>query len=52
MREEEKDYGLILLLHRVGWLPLILIGRKYPKLRKFYLIYEMMAIVLDSVLAL
>ena len=51
-REEEKGLGLLLLLHRVGWLPIALIGRKWPTLCRFYLCYEMLASVLDSVLAL
>lgn len=52
MREEEKEFGLILLLHRVGWIPITVISRKWPTLFRYYLCYEMLASVFDCVLAL
>ena len=41
-----------LLIHRIGWVPLLALGYKYPKLCRFYHYYEMLAMVLDSMLSL
>ena len=41
-----------LLIHRIIWIPLLTLGLKYPKLCRFYHCYEMLAMLLDSVLAL
>ena len=41
-----------LLIHRIGWVPLLALGLKYPKLCRFYHCYEMLAMILDSVLSL
>ena len=53
-----SDDGLIvgltcaLLIHRICWVPLLALGLKWPKLYRFYHYYEMLAMVLDSVLSL
>ena len=42
----------ILITHRSGWIPLLALGLKWPKLCHFYHCYEMLAMVLESVLSL
>ena len=48
------DVGLssTILVHRIGWALLIALSHKQPKLCRFYYYYEMLAMVLDSVLSL
>ena len=41
-----------LIIHRIFWVPLLALGHKYPKLCRFYHYYEMLAMVLDSVISL
>ena len=48
------DVGLssAILVHRIGWALLIVLSHKRPKLCRLYYYYEMLAMVLDSVLSL